>query len=80
MHILLVSSSATKTKEFDRLTFSSARVIQEDLQKEFSSNSNLSDWFSREELHPASVVVKKPNPRNVQNTDKIKELEEQILK
>jgi kinetochore protein Mis13/DSN1 len=26
------------------------------------------------------VVVKKPNPRNVQNTDKIKELEEQIQK
>ncbi|KAJ5396976.1 hypothetical protein N7509_005089 [Penicillium cosmopolitanum] len=64
----------------DQSAHLAARVIQEDLQKEFSSNSNLSDWFSREELHPASVVVKKPNPRNVQNTDKIKELEEQILK
>ncbi|KAJ5768211.1 hypothetical protein N7533_000794 [Penicillium manginii] len=64
----------------DQSAHLAARVIQEDLQKEFSSNSNLSDWFSREELHPASVVVKKPNPRNIQNTEKIKELEEQILK
>jgi hypothetical protein len=31
-------------------------------------------------VNPPTVVVKKPNPRNVQNTDKIKELEEQIQK
>ena len=48
--------------------------------KEFSSNSDLSNWFSREEVGPAKVVVKKPNPRNVQNIEKIKELEEQIQK
>ncbi|CEJ57425.1 hypothetical protein PMG11_06119 [Penicillium brasilianum] len=57
-----------------------ARAIQEEILKEFSSNSGLSDWFSREDVSPPTVVVKKPNPRNVQNTDKIKELEEQIQK
>lgn len=57
-----------------------ARAIQEEILKEFSSNSDLSNWFSREDVNPPRVVVKKPNPRNVQNTDKIKELEEQIQK
>ncbi|KAI2786222.1 hypothetical protein POX_g08604 [Penicillium oxalicum] len=57
-----------------------ARAIQEEILKEFSSNSDLSNWFSREEVGPAKVVVKKPNPRNVQNIEKIKELEEQIQK
>ncbi|KAL5365001.1 Mis12-Mtw1 protein family-domain-containing protein [Aspergillus floccosus] len=57
-----------------------ARVIQEELLKDFSANSELSNWFAREEVNPPSVVVKKPNPKNVQNTDKIKELEEQIQK
>ncbi|KAF4770034.1 hypothetical protein HAV15_011626 [Penicillium sp. str.  len=51
-----------------------ARVIQEELLQDFSSNSELSNWLSREDLNPPAVVVKKPNPRNVQNTDKIKEL------
>ncbi|KAH8424296.1 Mis12-Mtw1 family protein [Aspergillus melleus] len=57
-----------------------ARVIQEEILKEFSTNSELSNWFSREDINPPSVVVKKPNPKNVQNTEKIKELEEQISK
>jgi hypothetical protein len=57
-----------------------ARVIQEELLQDFSSNSELSNWLSREDLNPPAVVVKKPNPRNVQNTDKIKELEEHIQK
>ncbi|PLB53390.1 hypothetical protein P170DRAFT_445150 [Aspergillus steynii IBT 23096] len=57
-----------------------ARVIQEEILKEFSVNSELSNWFSREDINPPSVVVKKPNPKNVQNTEKIKELEEQIQK
>ncbi|KAL5049214.1 hypothetical protein BDW71DRAFT_176353 [Aspergillus fruticulosus] len=56
-----------------------ARVIQEELVKEFASNSELSNWFSREDTAP-TVVVKKANPKNVQNQDKIKELEEQIQK
>ncbi|KAL3453260.1 Mis12-Mtw1 protein family-domain-containing protein [Aspergillus insuetus] len=57
-----------------------ARVIQEELLKEFSSNSELSNWFGREDTAPPTVVVKKVNPKNVQNQDKIKELEEQIQK
>lgn len=65
------------TSETDHIL---ARVIQEELLKDFSSNSALSNWFSREDVEPPAVVVKKPNPRNVQNTDKIKELEEQIQK
>ncbi|KAL6232279.1 hypothetical protein BDW75DRAFT_218032 [Aspergillus navahoensis] len=56
-----------------------ARVIQEELVKEFASNPELSNWFSREDTTP-TVVVKKANPKNVQNQDKIKELEEQIQK
>ncbi|RHZ45894.1 Mis12-Mtw1 family protein, partial [Aspergillus thermomutatus] len=55
-----------------------ARVIQEELLKDFSTNSELSNWFGREDVNPPAVVVKKPNPKNVQNADKIKELEEQI--
>lgn len=66
-----------EASETDRIL---ARVIQEELLKDFSSNSALSNWFSREDVNPPAVVVKKPNPRNVQNTDKIKELEEQIQK
>ncbi|OJJ44380.1 hypothetical protein ASPZODRAFT_144951 [Penicilliopsis zonata CBS 506.65] len=55
-----------------------ARVIQEELLKDFANNSELSNWFAREDVAPPAVVVKKPNPKNIQNTDKIKELEEQI--
>lgn len=54
-------------------------MIQEELLKDFSSNSELHNWFSREETAP-TVVVKKANPKNVQNQDKIVELEEQIQK
>ncbi|CAG8293035.1 unnamed protein product [Penicillium olsonii] len=57
-----------------------ARQIQEEILREFSNNSELSNWFSREDINPPAVVVKKPNPRNVQNTEKIKELEEHIQK
>ncbi|KMU88287.1 hypothetical protein CIHG_06084 [Coccidioides immitis H538.4] len=46
--------------------------------KEFSNRSELSDWFSREETASPAVVVKKPNPKNVQNAEKIKELEQHI--
>jgi kinetochore protein Mis13/DSN1 len=62
-----------------RLTFP-ARQIQEEVLREFSNTSELSNWFSREDVNPPAVVVKKPNPRNVQNLDKIKELEEHIQK
>ena len=53
-------------------------MIQEELVKDFANNSQLSDWFGREEAEPPAVVVRKANPKNVQNTEKIKELEEQI--
>ncbi|KAL4796218.1 Mis12-Mtw1 protein family-domain-containing protein [Aspergillus venezuelensis] len=56
-----------------------ARVIQEELLKDFANKSELSNWFNREDTAP-TVVVKKANPKNVQNQDKIKELEEQIQK
>ena len=55
-------------------------MIQEELLKDFESNSDLSNWFGREDEAPPAVVVKKPHPKNVQNTEKIKELEEQIQK
>ncbi|KAK4899317.1 hypothetical protein LTR28_001541, partial [Elasticomyces elasticus] len=50
------------------------RVIQEELLKEFQNKSEMSDWFSREDTTPATLV-KKPNPRNVQNAVKLAELE-----
>ncbi|KAI9751375.1 MAG: hypothetical protein M4579_006098 [Chaenotheca gracillima] len=56
-----------------------ARVIQEELLKDFSNRSELSDWFSREESTPAAIV-KKPNPRNISNAAKVGELEAQIKK
>lgn len=58
---------------------SAARVIEEELLKDLANKSELSDWFSREDA-PAPVVPlpERPNPKNVQNTAKITELEEQI--
>ncbi|KAI9838404.1 MAG: hypothetical protein M1819_005673 [Sarea resinae] len=55
-----------------------ARVIQEEILKDFSSRSEMSDWFSREDTHPAPLVTKKPNPRNVANAAKIEELEKEV--
>lgn len=55
-------------------------MIQEELLQDFANKSELSDWFSREDAAPPTVIVKKPNPKNVQNTEKIKELEEHILR
>ncbi len=37
----------------------------------------MSDWFSRDET-PRPTVMKKPNPLNIQNEEKIGELEERI--
>lgn len=53
-------------------------MIQEELLKELGSKSELSDWFGRQETTPPPVVVKKPNPKNVQNAEKLKELEDHI--
>lgn len=63
---------------FLTVDISIARVIQEELLKDIGNKSELSDWFSREETTPPALVVKKPNPKNEQNAEKIKELEEHI--
>ena len=55
-----------------------ARAIQDELLKDFTNRSDMSDWFSRkEEVRPA-VLVKQPNPRNVQNFTKLQELEAEV--
>ncbi|KAF1814890.1 hypothetical protein P152DRAFT_512228 [Eremomyces bilateralis CBS 781.70] len=59
------------------LALEAARHIQAELLKDFANNPEISDWFSREEIAPA-VVVKKPNPRNAQMVEKLKELEQDI--
>jgi kinetochore protein Mis13/DSN1 len=57
----------------------SARVIEEELLKELSNRSELSDWFARQEAPvPDKPLPERPNPRNVQNKEKLAELEEQI--
>jgi kinetochore protein Mis13/DSN1 len=64
----------------EMLAKDSARHISEELLKDFANKAELSDWFSREdgpEQDDASVI-KKPNPRNVRNAEKLKELEEEI--
>jgi kinetochore protein Mis13/DSN1 len=58
-----------------------ARVIQDELVKDLGNKSELSDWFSREEVPvKPTEVPERPNPKNVQNTEKIADLEEQIAK
>lgn len=61
------------------LTLSLARVIQEELLNEFGSKNELSSWFDREDVAP-TVVVKKPNPRNIQNADKLQQLEAELAR
>lgn len=39
----------------------------------------MSNWFDREDTAPA-VLVKKPNPRNVQNAAKLQELEAELAR
>ena len=58
-------------------TNSSARVIKEQLLRDFGSKSEFSDWFNREESVPTKIV-KKPNPRNIEVQEKLVELEERI--
>jgi len=56
-----------------------ARAIQDQLLKDFSSKSEFSDWFSRDD-GPKRPVVTKPNPRNVEHAEKIAELEGKIAR
>lgn len=59
-----------------------ARIIEDEIIKEFSIRSELSDWFGREDSTDAasSTVTRRPNPKNEQNSEKIRELEAQIEK
>ncbi|KAK8215292.1 hypothetical protein M8818_001913 [Zalaria obscura] len=56
-----------------------ARAIQNELLNEFGSRNDMSNWFDREDTAPA-VLVKKPNPRNVQNAAKLQELEAELAR
>lgn len=55
-----------------------ARLIQDELLRDFANKSEMSDWFSREEDVAPVVLVKKPNPRNTQNAAKLVELEQEV--
>jgi kinetochore protein Mis13/DSN1 len=58
-----------------------ARVIEDELLKDLADKSELSDWFSREDGPVApKELPERSNPRNIQNTEKIAELEAQIEK
>lgn len=54
-----------------------ARAIQDQLLKNFGSKSELSDWFTREDV-PRPPAIEKPNPRNTEHEEKIRELEARI--
>ncbi|MCJ1251074.1 hypothetical protein MMC30_008305 [Trapelia coarctata] len=56
-----------------------AREIQQQLLKDFSTKSDMSDWFNREEIAPPPQPPQ-PNPKNIANLAKIQELEQQIAK
>lgn len=54
-------------------------MIEEELLKDLANKSELSDWFGREDVAiQKSALPQRPNPKNVQNVEKIAELEEQI--
>ncbi|MCJ1311789.1 hypothetical protein MMC25_005462 [Agyrium rufum] len=53
-----------------------AREIQQQLLKDFSAKSELSDWFSRDIQPPPQPP--QPNPKNIANLAKIEELEQKI--
>jgi len=58
-----------------------ARVIQEELLADFANKAELSNWFDREDTHEKVVnvsLVKKQNPRNIQNKSKLVELEAEL--
>ncbi|KAK2741121.1 hypothetical protein FQN57_005722 [Myotisia sp. PD_48] len=68
----------TGSRSEDESAKLAARVIQEELLQDFGDRPELSDWFGRQESCPPAVVIKRPNPKNVQNAEKIVELEEHI--
>ncbi|TID18715.1 hypothetical protein E2P81_ATG05697 [Venturia nashicola] len=66
----------------EMLAKDSARHISEELLKDFANKAEMSDWFSREDgpVEEDISVVKKPNPRNIRNAEKLKELEDEIAR
>ncbi|KAF6221195.1 hypothetical protein HO133_002050 [Letharia lupina] len=56
-----------------------AREIQSQLLKDFSTKSEMSDWFSRNDSTPEPSLPR-PNPMNVSNLAKIQDLEQQIAR
>ena len=54
-------------------------MIQEELLRDFANRSEMSDWFSREDVQkPEEPLPLRPNPKNAQNATKIEQLEAQI--
>ncbi|GAB7340375.1 hypothetical protein MBLNU457_6819t1 [Dothideomycetes sp. NU457] len=56
-----------------------ARVIVDELLADFGNRNDLSNWFDREDT-ATTALVKKPNPRNIQNAAKLQELEVEIAR
>jgi len=52
-----------------------ARVITEQILKDFGNKSEFSDWFNREEIVLPTKIIKQPNPKNVEAEQKVIELE-----
>ncbi|ORY19488.1 kinetochore protein Mis13 [Clohesyomyces aquaticus] len=61
----------------DTSAIMAARAIQQELIDDFANKPELSDWFSREDTAPVTVV-KKPNPVNILNQSKLQEVEEEL--
>ncbi|KAF2666527.1 hypothetical protein BT63DRAFT_481040 [Microthyrium microscopicum] len=68
---------STDKSTLETIAIESARQIQEELIKDFSSKSQLWDWFDRKD-NPGPSLPKKPNPRNITNEAKLKELQDEI--
>ncbi|KAL9599586.1 MAG: hypothetical protein Q9219_003742 [cf. Caloplaca sp. 3 TL-2023] len=56
-----------------------AREIQQQLLKDFSTKSEMSDWFNRKDTTPPPQPPK-PNPKNISNENRIRDLEQQLEK
>ncbi|KAI4274665.1 MAG: hypothetical protein LQ337_003773 [Flavoplaca oasis] len=56
-----------------------AREIQQLLLKDFSTKSEMSDWFNRKETTPPPQQPR-PNPKNISNEKRIQELEQELAK
>lgn len=63
---------------FANQSFLLARAIQDQLLKDFSSRSEFSDWFNREEKVPKAPVILRPNPRNIELDEKLASLEAKV--